>query len=259
MTQHDPDGGDAGRAGQDALLTLAELTERTGVSVRNVRFYTSRGLLPAPVRKGRSGYYTALHVARLELVRELQGHGFTLAAIEGYLATLPAEASADEVAVRRTMLTPWHADDEAVPSRAALEQRAGRTLDDDALALLDALGIVRPDRDGGGAGDGHGDGGYRVAAARLPVGLTLLDLGFPLAAARAAGEACERAGRALAAELDDVFRTQVWPAYRDDATPAQLQALVAAMKPVTVAGLVASYESAMDATRREEVARRTGG
>ena len=52
------------------LMTLDELTRRVGVSVRNVRFYTTRGLVPAPIRRGRSGYYTSDHLARLELVRE---------------------------------------------------------------------------------------------------------------------------------------------------------------------------------------------
>ena len=36
------------------LLTLDELTERVGMSVRNVRFYTTKGLVPPPIRRGRS-------------------------------------------------------------------------------------------------------------------------------------------------------------------------------------------------------------
>ena len=88
------------------LLTLEELTERTGVTVRNVRFYTSRGLVPPPVRRGRSGFYGADHVARLELVRELQGHGFTLAAIERFVARIPAGAGPADIALHRSLLTP---------------------------------------------------------------------------------------------------------------------------------------------------------
>jgi DNA-binding transcriptional MerR regulator len=68
------------------LLTLDELTNRVGMSVRNIRFYTTKGLVPPPIRRGRSGYYSADHVARLELVQELQAHGFTLSAIEKYVA-----------------------------------------------------------------------------------------------------------------------------------------------------------------------------
>ena len=93
--------------GHDAeLLTLDELTERTGVSARNVRFYASRGLVPSPVRRGRSGYYGPDHVARLELVRELQGHGFTLSAIEKYVEQIPATATPSDIARHLSLLAP---------------------------------------------------------------------------------------------------------------------------------------------------------
>ena len=66
-------------------LTIEQLASRVGMSVRTVRFYAGRGLIPPPRREGRNGYYGPDHLARLELVRELQSHGFTLQAIEGYL------------------------------------------------------------------------------------------------------------------------------------------------------------------------------
>lgn len=90
----------------DVHLTLDELTERVGMSVRNVRFYTSRGLVPPPIRRGRSGFYGPDHVARLELVRELQGHGFTLAAIEKYVERIPATATPSDIALHLSLLAP---------------------------------------------------------------------------------------------------------------------------------------------------------
>src|SRR3546814_10014520 len=91
------------------LMTLDELCKRVGMSVRNVRFYTTRGLVPPPIRRGRSGYYTADHVARLELVLELQAHGFTLAAIEKYVGRIHEDASASTISLHRTLLAPWMA------------------------------------------------------------------------------------------------------------------------------------------------------
>src|SRR3546814_20141717 len=88
------------------LMTLDELCKRVGMSVRNVRFYTTRGLVPPPIRRGRSGYYTADHVARLELVLELQAHGFTLAAIEKYVGRIPEDDSASPISLHRTLLAP---------------------------------------------------------------------------------------------------------------------------------------------------------
>ncbi|PVG84826.1 MerR family transcriptional regulator [Nocardioides gansuensis] len=90
----------------EELLTLEELTGQVGISVRNVRFYTSRGLVPPPLRRGRSGYYTPLHVARLELVRELQAHGFTLAAIERYVGRIPADATPADIRLHLALLAP---------------------------------------------------------------------------------------------------------------------------------------------------------
>src|SRR6476659_3318254 len=124
------------------LLTLDELTNRVGMSVRNVRFYTTKGLVPPPIRRGRSGYYTPDHVARLELVQELQSHGFTLSAIEKYVANIPRDATPADIALQRTMLAPWQHEMPIEMSRADLDKRAGRTLRDDDLTTLAALGVV---------------------------------------------------------------------------------------------------------------------
>jgi len=158
---------DEAAVGTVTLLTLEQLTERVGISVRNVRFYTTRGLVPPPIRRGRSGYYSADHVARLQLVQELQGHGFTLSAIERYVAGIPADASPEDIALHRTMLAPWQSEPPVLLSRAELDRRAGRTLSADDLATLHALGIVTPAE----------RGRYRVAVAHLSVGLGLVDLG----------------------------------------------------------------------------------
>src|SRR6478609_7151529 len=172
------------------LMTLDELTRRVGVSVRNIRFYTTKGLVPPPIRRGRSGYYSSDHVARLELVQELQHHGFTLSAIEKYVARIPADATPQDIALHRTMLAPWQADLPVEMSRAELDTRTGRTLTDDDLATLHALGIVfRTKR-----------GRYEVAVSQLSVGLALLDLGFPVEAAVAASEVYAEHGRQIAKE-----------------------------------------------------------
>ena len=65
-----------------ALLTIEELSERVGVTARNVRAYQSQGLVPEPVRSGRVALYDEEHVARVELIRDLRAQGFGLPAIE---------------------------------------------------------------------------------------------------------------------------------------------------------------------------------
>jgi DNA-binding transcriptional MerR regulator len=229
------------------LVTLDELTKRVGVSVRNVRFYTSRGLVPPPVRRGRSGYYGKDHVARLELVRELQAHGYTLSAIEKYVARIPADATPETIALHRTLLAPWMAELPETISRRELDRRAGRRLSEEDLDTLNALGIVFPTK----------QGKFQVAVAHLSVGVALLDLGMPLDAALAAQDIFTDHGRQVAEELTELFRTKVWPAYKEgDATPDQLREVIERFKPVTVQALVTAYESAVNETKRETINRR---
>jgi DNA-binding transcriptional MerR regulator len=230
------------------LLTLDELTARVAMSVRNIRFYTTKGLVPPPLRRGRSGFYTADHVARLQLVQELQSHGFTLSAIERYVAGIPADASPEDIALHRTMLAPWMADSREELSRAELERRSGRSLDAGALETLAALGVVRP----------CGRGRFEVSMSQLGVGLGLLDLGYPIEAARAAAEVYAAHGRAIAEELYELFRTKVWPVYKEQGvSPERIQEVVERLKPLSIASLVQAYEAGMDATRRANIAKRS--
>jgi DNA-binding transcriptional MerR regulator len=230
------------------LMTLDELTRRVGMSVRNVRFYTTKGLVPPPIRRGRSGYYSLDHLSRLELVRELQAHGFTLSAIEKYVARIPLDASPETIALQRTLLAPWMAELPETLSRRELDRRAGRRLSEDDLDTLNALGIVFRTK----------QGKYQVAIAHLSVGVALLDLGMPLDAALAAQDIFTEHGRKIAEELTELFRTKVWPAYKEGgASPEQLRELVERFKPVSVQALVTAYESAVNETKRETVNRRT--
>ena len=233
--------------GTVTLLTLEELTDRVAMSVRNIRFYTARGLVPPPIRRGRSGYYGADHVARLQLVQELQGHGFTLSAIERYVAGIPADASPEDIALHRAMLAPWMADSSEELSHAELEQRAGRSLSSRDLDTLSALGVLQV------VGRGH----VRASMSQLGVGLGLLDLGYPIEAARAAAEVYAAHGRAIAEELYELFRTEVWPVYKEQGvSPEKIQEVVERLKPLSIASLVQAYETGMDDLRRTNIAKR---
>ena len=93
-------------------LTVGQLADAAGMTVRNVRNHQSRGLLPPPVVEARTGYYGERHLERLRLIREMQADGYNLEAIRRLLsgselrrvATMPVEApgvlTADELAMR---------------------------------------------------------------------------------------------------------------------------------------------------------------
>lgn len=238
---HDPDSSGV------ELLTLDELCERVDMSVRNVRFYTTRGLVPSPIKRGRSGYYSSDHVARLELVTELQQHGFTLAAIERYVARIPDDATPAAIALHRALLAPWMSEMAEPMTRAELDQRAGRTLSDNDLETLEALSIITP----------AGRGKYDVTGAHLSAGLKLIEFGWPTDAAAEAMAIYEQHAEAIAEGVTGIFREKVWPAYRaSGATDEDLIEAVEVLMPMSIAGLVSAYGKAMNEAKRKQVALR---
>ena len=88
---------------EDTRLTIDELARRAGMTVRNVRAHQSRGLLPPPEIRGRTGYYGAEHADRLELIKDLQAEGFSLEVIgrilersPGYVRLVPRPAVVEQ-------------------------------------------------------------------------------------------------------------------------------------------------------------------
>ncbi len=231
-------------------LSVEQLAARVGMTVRTVRFYAGRGLIPPPRREGRNGFYGPDHLARLELVRELQAHGFTLSAIEGYLEAIPVDATPEQVALHRTLLAPWNPDLPESMERAALETRAGRDLSDDDLEILVAIGVIEPT---------PVENVFRVAPAHLAVGIGFLEAGLPIEAALASRRLITEHGTRLAEELTAMFRDTVWPHMKASGHPPELiTTMVERFKPLTVQALVTAYEEAVDEQKRRTVIRRTG-
>lgn len=231
------------------LLTVDQLAERTGVSVRTIRFYAGRGLIPAPRLRGRTGLYDPAHRARLELVSELTGLGFTLAAIERQLARIPHDAGPEDLALQRALLTPWVPERGEELDRAGLDRRAGRPLSDDDVADLESLGaLTRLPADAPAAVRLHG----QVA---LGSALEALDSGLPPELWRQAHALIERHTAALAEDLMALFQDRVLQPYRDRGRPAdersRLAAALSRLKPITVQGMVAAFGRAVNRTIRD--------
>src|SRR5436190_21712348 len=66
-------------------LTIDELARVTGTTVRNIRSHQSRGLLPPPIIRARTGFYGPEHVARVRMIQAMQAEGFRLKAIQRLL------------------------------------------------------------------------------------------------------------------------------------------------------------------------------
>ncbi|MFK0136452.1 MerR family transcriptional regulator [Streptomyces murinus] len=232
-------------------LTVDELAARAGVTVRTVRFYGSKGLLPPPViGPRRVGRYGARHLARLALIEELQRQGMTLAAIERYLGQLPSDLSAYDLAIHRAVVASWAPDSVETLSRAELDRRAGRVLADEELARLTAAGVLLP----GDAGDTEAadseEDGFRVDTGLLRLGLELLDVPLSQGTILAAREVLMEHSRAAARELARLFRGEV--AERDTRDVRDLSAHI---HPLVVQALLTTFQRSL----REELSELLSG
>lgn len=229
-------GQSAGQPTHPPLLTIEELASATGTTVRTARYYGSLGLLPPPLRRGRVAYYAPHHVARLELVKALQDHGFTLAGIERQLQGLPDGATAAELSVQRALLTAWKpARWDAVSSRE-LTQRAGRRLDEADREWLTAAGVLRTR-----------DGRLQVLP-QLRLAVELRDAGLPLAGLTEAGAAVRRHMSQLADELGEVLESQVLHRYRrtdlSQADAEEFERVVEHLRTLTLEAIVHAFQLA---------------
>ena len=57
---------------------LAKLAKLAGVTERTIRYYSSQGLLPAPLGGGKNTHYDDEHLASLEQIKTLQAAGYSL-------------------------------------------------------------------------------------------------------------------------------------------------------------------------------------
>lgn len=60
---------------------MADLAREAGITVRTLRFYRERKLLPPPRREGRIAWYSEHHLARLRTITALLERGHTLGGI----------------------------------------------------------------------------------------------------------------------------------------------------------------------------------
>jgi DNA-binding transcriptional MerR regulator len=121
-TESDAEGEQAG----EERFTIDELAAATGVPSRTIRYYQSKGALPAPERRGRVAYYAPLHVERLQLIAELQDRGLRLDAIRDVVHHLEGgtDSLQEWLGLGDRLQAPWTDERPVVLSRAELEARA---------------------------------------------------------------------------------------------------------------------------------------
>jgi DNA-binding transcriptional MerR regulator len=124
-------------------LTIDQLAAQVGMTVRNVRAYASRGLIPPPRLVGRTGYYGEEHATRLRLIRDLIDRGYTLAAVERAVLNHASLPAGHALALLNVLDNPLGQQEEPeVVSRDARTAAAGVRPDEEMVDALVRAGLV---------------------------------------------------------------------------------------------------------------------
>lgn len=190
------DGGDGSAPGGDTPAPpreyrMEELAAKAGITVRTLRFYRERGLIPPPRREGRIAWYDDHHLARLHTIAALLERGHTLSGIADLTAAFESGRDAGEALglVEPTEETPVRLTPEALA-----DHFAGQVTPENLAAALD-LGYLAVD----------GEEIVHISRRLLDVSAALVREGIPLAAVLAAGREVRAHADALARLFVDLL------------------------------------------------------
>jgi DNA-binding transcriptional MerR regulator len=219
-------------------LTVDELARRTGMTVRNIRAHQSRGLLAPPEVRGRTGYYGPEHVARIELIRELQADGFKLESIRRLLEG--AGGSSEEVLrFTRALRAPFEDEQPQIVTGEELVERWGAA-DPAVMRRAEKLGFIRPL-----GGDRYEELSPRLARASAE----LAALGVPPRAALDVATRLQRHAQGVARTFVELFLEQVWKPFEEAGRPRErwpeVREALERLRPLAAESLLAVFQLTM--------------
>jgi DNA-binding transcriptional MerR regulator len=235
----------------DGEMTIREVAERTGMTVRNIRAHQTRGLLPPPVVRGRTGYYNEEHIARIELTREMQADGLNLEAIRRVLET--GDGGADEILdFTRALRMPFEDETPEIYGQEEIASAWGAdSVDPGLIERAEKLGTMRS----------LPDGKLEIISPRLQqAAVELAELGVGPEAGLEIAERLRRQADGVARIFVDMFVAEIWKPFDEAGRPEQdwprIREALARMRPLAAQALLAVFQIAM-AEATEKAGERT--
>ncbi|MEU6174313.1 MerR family transcriptional regulator [Streptantibioticus parmotrematis] len=229
---------------------MAELAKEAGISVRTLRFYRERKLLPPPRREGRIAWYGDAHLARLRTIAALLERGHTLGGIAELIGAWESGRDVGELlGLESAIATPWS---EETPVRLAPEELAdsfGADVTAENLAAALDIGYIAVDGE-------HPETVVHVSRRLLDASAALVREGVPLSEVLAAGRAVRTHVDALADLFTVLIRTHVIDPHAHDLTPGEAARMAEALdrlRPLAKNVVDAELSMAMDRRVRAEL------
>ena len=232
-------------------LTIDQLAQVTGMTVRNIRAHQSRGLLPPPEVRGRTGWYGQEHVARLHMILEMQADGFNLNAIQRLLQNTPPGTAVRALSFGRSLREPWEEEHTEFVEVTEIVARLGIDRPDpDLLRRAAKLGLISD----------AGSGRYEVLSpALVRAGEALVSLGIPIEAGMEVQEQLNRYADGIARAFVRMFVREVWDPFEAAGKPedqwSRVQEALDRLRPLALEAVSATFRRSMSRAVEAEAAR----
>jgi DNA-binding transcriptional MerR regulator len=237
---------------ESAELTIDELAQRTGMTVRNIRAHQSRGLLPPPEVRGRTGYYGPDHVARIELIQDLQADGFNLEAIRRLIDS-SGGSSTEVLRFTQAVRAPFEDEEPEIVELPELAARFGERGRPENLAKATRLGLLRD----------LGDGRFEQRSPRLGrAAAELADLGIPADRSLEVAARLRRHAEGAARAFVDLFLEEVWKPFEAAGRPEErwpeVREALERLRPLAADSVLAMFQLVMTDRVEETFGRELG-
>ncbi len=232
----------AGRAA--AEYRIEDLAHASGATVRTIRAYQDRGLLPTPERRGRANVYRDTHLARLRQIADLLDRGYTLASIKELLEAWDTGRGLGGVlGLVAEVHGPWTDERADRITRAELEVKFGGRSDDEVVSEAVELGVLEPV-------PGRDDEFLVPSPQELAVAVELYAAGVPLSAISGhlrelRGQVEQIASRFLEFTTEHVFARYLGHRPPTDADAAEAASMVRRLRPLAQQTVDAELARAM--------------
>ncbi len=124
--------------------TVEELAIAANTSVRNIRAYQDRGVLPSPTLRGRKGIYFSHHLSRLRLIANLLERGYTLTSIRELLNAVENGIGINEILGMETAInSPWGREEPTTMAMSELIAMFGTKLTPKAIKKASDMGLFQ--------------------------------------------------------------------------------------------------------------------
>lgn len=192
----------------------AELAEAAGITVRTLRFYRERKLLPPPRREGRIAWYSEHHLARLRTIAGLLERGHTLGGIGELLHAFNSGRDTGGTAelLGLTERYPWSEEEQVRLTPDELAGYFAADVSPENLAAALDIGYIAVD----------GEEVVHVSRSLLDASSTLVRGGLPLSAVLETGRELRAHADALADLFTAMLREHLLPGVLDRDEPGPL-------------------------------------